>query len=317
MRITIWVIRLGEAGTSSRSRSFLKSWMKPVSKPTLIWMAVGVRKSYTGTWITLRQPHLRFLVFGGVDWTAWAEQGNGFGDWAAQRLRVQASAGAQGLKIWKPFGLHVRDHLGHLVAVNDHRLDAVWATAGELDLPVMIHVADPVAFFDPLNEYNERWEELHSHPDWQFPSPPFPAFQSIMDGLADLVGRHPKTTFIGAHVGCYSENLGWVSDLLDRCPNFYVDISARISELGRQPYTARRFLLQHADQILFGTDMGPNLDAYRIYYRFLETDDEYFNYGMAEIPGQGRWYIYGLHLPDDVLEKVYYLNARRVLRIGK
>ncbi len=259
----------------------------------------------------------RFLVFGGVNWDGWVEQGNGFGEWAARQLRDQASWGAQGLKVWKKFGLQVRDHLGQLVSVNDRRLDPLWETAGELDLPVLIHVADPVAFFDPLDAHNERWEELHNHPDWHFPSPPYPAFQNIVDDLADLIARHPNTTFIGAHVGCYSENLAWVGDVLERCPNFYVDISARISELGRQPYTARRFFLKFADRILFGTDMGPSLDIYRIYYRFLETDDEYFNYGMTEIPGQGRWFIYGLYLPDDVLEKVYHRNARRALHLDE
>ena len=259
----------------------------------------------------------RFVIFGGVDWSAWERLGDRFGEWAANKLRAQAAAGAQGLKIWKKFGLQVYDHTGQLVAVNDPRLDPLWAAAGELNLPVMIHVADPLAFFDPLDECNERWEELHSHPDWHFPSPPGPSFQSIIDDLARLVTGHPETTFVGAHVGCYSENLAWVGQLLEQCPNFYVDISARISELGRQPYTARRFFVEHSDRILFGTDMGPDLDTYRIYYRFLETDDEYFNYGRAEVPGQGRWAIYGLHLPGDVLEKVYQLNARHVLHLDE
>jgi predicted TIM-barrel fold metal-dependent hydrolase len=140
---------------------------------------------------------------------------------------------------------------------------------------------------------------------------------TIMDQLANLVTRHPQTTFIGAHVGCYAENLGWVGQLLDRCPNFYIDIGARIAELGRQPYTARRFFLQYADRILFGTDAGPDLATYRVYYRFLETDDEYFAYDAdpQAIPTQGRWRIYGLFLPDEVLEKVYYGNAERVLSI--
>jgi predicted TIM-barrel fold metal-dependent hydrolase len=180
----------------------------------------------------------------------------------------------------------------------------------------LVHIADPVAFFDRLNPENERWEELQAHPDWQFPSPPYPPFSALVGALARLVARHPQTTFIGAHVGCYAENLGWVGALLDRCPNFYVDISARISELGRQPYTARRFFLQHADRILFGTDMGPDVAWYRRYYRFLESDDEYFPYGLGEIPGQGRWHIYGLFLPPDVLEKVYYLNAQQALNPG-
>ncbi len=255
----------------------------------------------------------RFRMFAGVNWAAWPEQGHNFGQWAAARLRAQAARGAQGLKVWKGFGLQVRDHLGALVPVDDPRLDPLWATAGELHLPVVIHVADPVAFFDPLDVHNERWEELQAHPDWHFPSPPYPSFLGVVAGLADLVARHPATTFVGAHVGCYSENLAWVGQLLDRCPNFYVDIAARISELGRQPYSARRFCLTYADRILFGSDMGPGLEAYRRYYRFLETDDEYFNYSGSEIPDQGRWHIQGLYLPDEVLKKIYSGNAGRIL----
>jgi predicted TIM-barrel fold metal-dependent hydrolase len=255
----------------------------------------------------------RFLVFGGVDWSQWQEQGDRFPEWAAGRLRVQKERGAQGLKIWKGLGLHVRDHQDKLIDVDDPRLAAIWETAGELGLPVVIHVADPVAFFDPIDETNERFEELGNHPDWAFTSPPFPPFLHILDGLANLVTRHTRTTFIGAHVGCYAEDLAWVGALLDRCPNFFVDISARIGELGRQPYTARRFFLKYADRILFGSDMGPYPEAYRVIYRFLETDDEYFNYNAAPYPMQGRWHVHGLALPEDVLEKVYYGNAERIL----
>ncbi len=255
----------------------------------------------------------RFAIFGGVNWDRWAELKNRFSDWAAGRLCEQARWGAQGLKIWKPFGLHVRDQRGQLVKVDDARLDPIWETAAELNWAVLIHVADPVAFFDPLDETNERWEELQAHPDWQFPSPPFPSFVSILEALARLVERHPRTMFIGAHVGCYAENLGWVGALLDRCPNFCVDIAARIGELGRQPYSARRFFQQYADRILFGIDVGADLETYRLYYRFLETDDEYFNYNASEIPEQGRWYVYGLHLPQAVLKKVYYQNAERII----
>lgn len=257
----------------------------------------------------------RFLMFGGVDWARWPEMGNRFPEWAAGRLRAQALRGAQGLKIWKPFGISVRDEQGQIVRVDDPRLDPIWQTSGELNLPVLIHVADPVAFFDPIDETNERWEELQGNPDWAFPSPPGPSFLSIVEGLAGLVARHPGTRFIGAHVGCYAENLAWVSTLLDRCPNFSIDISARIAELGRQPFTARRFFLRYADQILFGIDAGPSLDYYRICYRFLESEDEYFPYWAGEMPGQGRWHIYGLGLPDEVLRKVYHANAQRILGI--
>jgi len=256
----------------------------------------------------------RFQVYGGVNWEMWKTLGDEFPDWAASRIRIQAGWGAEGLKIWKNLGLRIHDHNGILVGVDDKRLEPIWETCGELKLPVMIHVADPVAFFDTVNETNERWEELNANKDWQFTSPPYPHFSSIIEQLGNLVRQHPHTTFIGAHVGCYAENLGWVGELLDNCRNFYVDISARIGELGRQPYTSKRFFINYADRILYGSDFGPDVDAYRLSYRFLETDDEYFNYNVSEVPQQGRWHIYGISLPDDVLQKVYNLNAKRVLQ---
>jgi predicted TIM-barrel fold metal-dependent hydrolase len=300
---------------------------KPLSELLEVLDAAGVTQyvDLDGGWgEELLYQHLRdfkekaperFQVFGGVDWSKWPTMGDGFVDWAITRLEVQKRAGAQGLKIWKPFGLHVRDDAGQLVKVDDARLRPMWETAGQLGLPVLIHVADPVAFFDPIDQTNERWEELGAHPDWAFTSPPFPAFMQILDGLFNLVKRHPGTTFIGAHVGCYAENLAWVGQMLDSCPNYLVDISGRLGELGRQPYTARRFFLQYQDRILFGLDWGPDISAYRLQYRFLETDDEYFNYNTTEIPSQGRWYVHGMHLPDEVLRKIYQGNARRVLKI--
>ena len=257
----------------------------------------------------------RFQIFGGVDWSKWQELGDSFPEWAAKRLHVQKERGAQGLKIWKPLGLHVKDHNGKLVDVDDERLIPIWETAGELGIPVLIHIADPVAFFDPINETNERWEEIGANPDWAFTSPPFPPFMHIMSCFKNLVSRHSSTIFIGAHVGCYGENLGWVGQMLDDCPNYYIDISARLGELGRQPYTARKFFIQYQDRILFGTDASPDLDSYRLFYRFLETDDEYFNYNTSEVPGQGRWYVHGMYLPDDVLKKIYRENALKVLTI--
>lgn len=259
----------------------------------------------------------RFQVFGGVDWDKWPELGNKFPEWAAHRLKVQKEWGAQGLKIWKPFGLHVKDERGQLVKVDDARLSPIWETAGEIKLPVLMHVADPVAFFDPVDETNERWEEIATHPGWIFNKPPFPSFMELMGGFFNLVKRQANTLFIGAHAGCYGENLGWVGRMLDECPNYAIDISARLGELGRQPYTARKFFIRYQDRILFGLDMGPHLHAYRLSYRFLETDDEYFNYNVSEVPGQGRWYVYGLYLPDEVLKKVYAGNAERLLNFGK
>jgi predicted TIM-barrel fold metal-dependent hydrolase len=253
-----------------------------------------------------------YRVFGGVDWARWAEEGTAFGENSAKRLRAQAARGAEGLKIWKPFGLTVRDHTGALGKVDDPSLDPIWQTAGELGLPTLIHVADPVAFFSPIDATNERLDELQAHPEWSFPSPPYPPFLDILEAFANLVRRHRNTTFIGAHVACYAENLGWVSRLMDECPNLLVDFSARVAELGRVPYSARDFMLRYADRILFGTDAGPSVEAWATYARFLETRDEYFPYSNDPVPPQGRWMIYGLHLPQDVLSAIYHDNAARL-----
>jgi predicted TIM-barrel fold metal-dependent hydrolase len=178
-----------------------------------------------------------------------------------------------------------------------------------------------MAFFDPLDERNERWEELHEHPDWHFwprrseagDDAGFAAFDEILAAFDRVIGRHSGTTFIGAHVGCASEDLALVSAMLDRHPNYHVDMSARLAELGRQPYTARAFFLRYADRILFGTDLGYDPEMYRVHYRFLETMDESFDYSTKAVPPQGRWQIFGLGLPDDVLRKVYADNARRLI----
>jgi predicted TIM-barrel fold metal-dependent hydrolase len=265
----------------------------------------------------------RVAVFAGLDYDHWASDAR-FGETEAERLRDSARRGARGLKVWKLLGLRARDPEGRLVAVDDPRLDPLWSAAAELDLPIVIHVADPIAFFDPLDAANERWEELRAHPDWHFwptrpagepDAPGFPPFDEILAAFGRLLARHPATTFVGAHVGCAAEDLTLVSDMLDANPNLSVDIAARLGELGRQPYTTRAFFLRHADRILFGMDMEADPERYAIHWRFLETFDESFDYGTEPVPAQGRWQIHGIGLPDDVLRKVYRDNARRILRL--
>ena len=266
----------------------------------------------------------RVAVFAGRDYAGWALDDR-FGEMEAARLRAGVAAGARGLKVWKHLGLRARDPRGRLIAVDDPRLDPLWAAAGELAIPVMIHVADPVAFFEPLDGSNERWEELRANPDWHFwptrprdepQAPGFPPFDELIDGLEAVVVRHPNTTFIGAHVGCAAEDLARVATILERAPNFHVDLAARIGELGRQPYTSRAFIARWADRVLFGTDMAPDPAWWAVYFRFLETADESFAYDADAdtAPSQGRWRIHGLDLPDDVLRAVYHDNAARLIR---
>ena len=267
----------------------------------------------------------RLIVFAGLGYDSWADDPD-FGETEARRLRDSADRGARGLKVWKLLGLRARDPSGRLVAVDDERLDPLWSTAAELGLPVIIHIADPIAFFEPLDGANERYEELTENPDWHFwptrppgrpDMPGFPPFDELLTGFDRLAGRHPRTAFVGAHVGCAAEDLGLVSRMLDAHPNLSVDIAARLGELGRQPYTARSLFLRYSGRILFGTDAAADPAVYRLHYRFLETWDESFDYGTDEVPGQGRWQIHGLGLPDDVLRAVYRDNARRVLRLDR
>jgi predicted TIM-barrel fold metal-dependent hydrolase len=254
-----------------------------------------------------------FATFCQLDWRETRERG--FEDRLAASIRDSWDAGAKGLKIWKDLGLQVRDDVGQLLMPDDERLGAVWQTVAELGMPVWIHTADPLAFFDPVDEQNERLDELLKHPEWSLADRDrFPRFERLTEALENLVGANPETMFVGAHVGCYAENLRWVTRMLDAYPNFHVDIAARIAELGRQPGAARALFLRHPDRILFGTDLfPPDASDYAIHFRFLETKDEYFPYSTEELPPQGRWAIYGLGLSDGVLRSVYAYNARRLL----
>jgi Amidohydrolase len=265
----------------------------------------------------------RFVTMTEPMWTRASE--TGYAAWQGNEIAKAKAAGAVGLKILKTLGLYLRDGgaAGTLVRVDDARFDPMWDACGRLGLPVAMHVGDPEAFFLPIDRFNERYEELSAHPDWSFHGKDFPAFADILNARDRVFARHPKTTFVALHVGHWAENLEAVGEMLDKFPNVHVEIGARIGELGRQPRTAFRFFDRYQDRILFGTDAIPlgtetpqqvfGEDLYRIYYRFLETEDEYFDYAPARVPPQGRWRIYGLGLPDQILRKVYSQNAERVL----
>ena len=247
----------------------------------------------------------------------------------ADAIAEAHAAGARGLKILKTLGLFLRENIssGKLVKVDDPRFDPMWNACGQLNMPVAIHVSDPVAFFTPTDRFNERYEELHQHPDWSFYDRDFPSNAELLEARNRVIACHPGTQFLVLHVGNFAEDLGNVSECLDRFRNVSVDIAARIGELGRQPRTARKFFDKYQDRILFGTDATPHGDEfpqqlfgdllYEIYFRFLETEDEYFDYAPAAVPPQGRWRIYGIGLADEILRKVYNQNAARLLRLSQ
>lgn len=249
----------------------------------------------------------RFVVFANVDF-----DGVGNPDWAANavnQLEQDVKNGAKGLKIYKSLGLRNNDIHGNRIAIDDNRLDPIWSKCGELGIPVLIHAADPKSFWDPMDSNNERWLELKTRPRRKRSADDPAPWEQIIAEQHNMIQKHPETKFINAHMGWYANNLQKLAELLEQMPNMYVGIGAVIAELGRQPRNAQNFFITYQDRILFGKD-AYQPDEFPTYFRVLETDDEYFPYYKKY---HAFWAMYGLDLPDEVLRKVYYKNAMKLL----
>lgn len=249
----------------------------------------------------------RFAVFANVDFSG---VGNaGWGEQAAAQLEADVKAGAKGLKIYKSLGLRNKDVNGNRIAIDDTRLDPIWEKCAALDIPVLIHSADPKSFWDPMNSENERWLELKTRPRRQRSETDPAPWQQIIDEQHRMFKKHPDTKFINAHMGWYANNLDRLGELLDELPNMSVGIGAIIAELGRQPRRAKVFFIKYQNRILFGKDSWKP-EEFPTYFRVLETADEYFPYYKKY---HAFWAMYGLDLPDEVLKKVYYQNALNLI----
>ncbi len=247
----------------------------------------------------------RFRFFANI---AFEDVGPGFGKRTAAQLDEDLRNGAIGLKIGKGLGLRVRKTDGSRLKVDDPELDPIWETCGKHDVPVLIHTAEPMEFFEPIDFTNERWLELALFDDRRYPEGEFPRFDELLEERARMFARHPKTKFIAAHFGYYGHDLARGAKALDELPNLFLDISAVLYEFGRQPRAARKFFITYQDRLLFGKDSWQPIE-FPYYWRVLETADEYFDYYRDY---HAFWKLYGLELPDDVLKKVYYQNALRL-----
>jgi hypothetical protein len=272
----------------------------------------------------------RFVQYMNLDFANWDQPD--FSAQAVKQVEEGHRLGAAGYKEWKRFGLGLRDGSGKLIRIDDPKLDPMWERLGELHMPVSIHVGDPKAFFEPYNEKNERWAELKDHPRWWFgDTNKFPAFKELLGALNRVIAKHPRTTFICVHFGNCAEDLDWVAQSLDKYPNMNVDLAARIPELGRHdPKTVHNLFVKYQDRIFFGTDfqsleqrmiLGSSGDEppptvadaevfFRKDYRWLETWDKNWDHMT---PIQGNWKISAIGLPESVLRKIYFDNARRLL----
>ncbi len=251
----------------------------------------------------------RFVVFtnvqtGSIDEADWSEE-------TVKQIRFDVANGARGLKIFKNLGMDSKDSSGKRISIDDPRLDPIWAVCGELSLPVLIHSADPRPFWQPIDSLNERWLELKLRPGRKREAEITAPWEQIIAEQHNIFRKHPGTTFINAHFGWFANNLGHLSQLMEEFPNMYVEFGAVIAELGRQPKKARAFFDRYQDRILFGKDAYVP-EEYYTYFRVLETGDEYFPYYKRY---HAFWRMYGLELSDEILRKIYYQNAARLLKI--
>lgn len=242
------------------------------------------------------------IEFRSIDEPDWLEN-------TLKQLEYDVSIGAKGLKIYKSQGMSHKDNAGNRIAVNDKRLDPIWAKCGELGIPVLIHSADPKPFWQPHDENNERWLELKLKPNRKREDDDPASWEQIISEQHDIFKKHPNTTFIAAHMGWFPNNLAKLGQLLDEMPNMYVEIGAVIAELGRQPRMANRFLEKYQDRVLFGKDSYKPKE-FPTYFRVLESSDEYFPYYKRY---HAFWKMYGLALPDHILKKIYYKNALKIV----
>ncbi len=249
----------------------------------------------------------RFGLFVNIDWEA--IDSRDFAEKNTQLLQEAAKAGAMGLKVYKGLGLTDKDREGNRIAIDDPRLAPIWESCGELGFPVLIHSAEPASFWLPKDKNNERWLELKQKPSRYRDPAKYPSFESIIAEQHRIFKNHPNTTFINAHLGWMGNDLERLGKHLDQYPNVVTEIGAVLAELGRQPRRARQFLIDYQDRVLFGKD-AYKVEEYYTYFRVLETEDEYFDYYRKR---HAYWKMYGLALPDSVLQKVYYKNALRIL----
>lgn len=249
----------------------------------------------------------RFAVFININFEELDDEG--WPESALEMLEEGVEQGVRGLKVYKGLGLTEQDNEGNRIAVNDSRLDPIWAKCGELGIPILIHSGEPPSFWEPKDKYNERWLELKQKPSRYRDPSEYPSFESVMSEQHDVFRKHPNTTFINAHLGWFGNDLECLGQHLDQYPNVYTEIGAVLAELGRQPRTARQFMIDYQDRVLFGKDTYKK-EEYYTYFRVLETDDEYFDYYRKR---HAHWKMYGLNLPDTVLQKLYYKNALKVI----
>jgi predicted TIM-barrel fold metal-dependent hydrolase len=256
-----------------------------------------IKKVAAGRIVTF--TNVDFSELGSDDWT----------EKVLKQLETDAANGAAGLKIYKNLGMGLKDINSERVAIDDTRLDPVWAKCGELGIPVLIHSADPFQFWQEHDAQNERWLELKEKPGRKRDPASEPSFEQIINEQHNIFRKHPNTIFINAHLGWMCNNLAKLGRHFEEFPNVYTEIGAVLAELGRQPRTAREFFIKYQDRILFGKDSW-RPEEYKVYFRVLETADEYFDYYRRR---HAFWKMYGLDLPDEVLKKVYYKNAIRIV----
>jgi predicted TIM-barrel fold metal-dependent hydrolase len=244
----------------------------------------------------------------------------GFVPGVVAQLRADIAAGAKGVKVWKNIGMAVKDPQGRYVQIDDPKFQPIWDFLAEQGIPVLAHIAEPLAAWQPLSEASPHFGYYSTNPQYHaYRHPEIPRHEAIIAARDRWLARNPRLTVIGFHAASLEHDVAEVAKRLDAYPNLYLETATRTNDLAMQPSAqVREFMLRYQDRVMWGTDFGEGAVSRAGLERSFGQQWRYYAGGDTVTLGNPRgWHrtVRGLALPRGVLEKVAHRNAERVLKL--
>ena len=297
----------------AKSESEIEEWINTMDKAGIektILLTYQTGAAFDSIYEVYSKYGDRFEVWCGIDYTGYDQPG--WTDKAIKELLRCYNKGARGVGELgdKGEGLsYSQPTAAKGMHIDDDRMAPLLKKCGELGMPVNIHVAEPFWMYQPIDKHNDG---LMNAKKWQIDTIKnnIPGHAALLKTLENAVSSNPQTIFIACHFANTSYNLQILGNLLKKFPNLYADISARYAETATIPRYVRKFYEEHQDRLLYGTDMGMSPSMYTTTFRILETEDEHF---YQKDLFSYHWALNGFGLSNNVLKKIYYENAKRIL----